>query len=322
MLLAVVSPGMTAHLSAAGEPEAAGAGEKKSVPAEAKAVELPEIVHALPGEAPFNLEPMPTGETCGWLTERDWPDVKARLAEALGEGWVFEEAQGKDLDRMKKTKMFGDGELLGAAQVTHPGTDAWKFGVTLSRAPDGRRNLFSVVTFDKKQAEAAAELKKQDSPGFAALRLSEAAAAGDAEALEALFASYPGVPEKVAEWLTKEKKKLLEIARKGGTMQLLEQHTSGDCAIVLFKETNKNRPKSLDLDALYLHRQNGEWRANPMLTEWDFAAEIPEEHLPEQMKATEEQRKAFGHLDGVFKARANAIKARAKRRPSAGSKAR
>jgi hypothetical protein len=122
----------------------------------------PDMAKVLPGETLMNNQPLRTGFTCGYLTDREFGELKAAILKSLGEGWEFKDIEGEEFEAMKKGMAKSEMNLASAAALLHPSLTGYKFGVTLVPAPEktGKKYLLSIITFDKAKAAKAQENPK------------------------------------------------------------------------------------------------------------------------------------------------------------------
>lgn len=123
----------------------------------------PDMAKVLPGETLMNNQPLRTGTTCGYLTDREFGELKAAILKSLGEGWEFKDIEGEEFEAMKQGMAKSGMNLASAAALLHPSLTGYKFGVTLMPAPEntGKKYLLSIITFDKAKAAKAQENPKK-----------------------------------------------------------------------------------------------------------------------------------------------------------------
>ena len=121
-------------------------------------------------------------------------------------------------------------------------------------------------------------------------------------------AQFEGASEDVSQYLKARLQRILKLFADGWGLEILEEKISGDCAVIITKESAKVGKKAFDMDPVYMIKQGEEWRVMPEITKWDMTKRIPPEEQPASMKLDERKLAAYKELEKWFDERKEALK--------------
>ena len=94
----------------------------------------------------------------------------------------------------------------------------------------------------------------------------DAAQKGAAEAGWALVANFPGTPPDRRE----DFEDLMDYLAAGNGFKTVEEKVAGNSAVVIIQD-NPRPGKKIDIDPVYLIRQDSAWKLMPDFTDWELA---------------------------------------------------
>ena len=117
----------------------------------------------------------------------------------------------------------------------------------------------------------ATGLTKADPPTEALAAFWKAARSGDFDATWKRVVKFDNLPPEFVEDQKEKLRRVMKLIASGTNMESLEEKVEGECAVIVGNETEAGQTGIQDLDAVYLLKQDGEWKVFAKLTKFDLA---------------------------------------------------
>ena len=117
----------------------------------------------------------------------------------------------------------------------------------------------------------AAGLTKAGTPTEALAAFWKAARSGDFDATWKRVVKFDELPPEFVEDQKEKLRRVMKLIASGTNMESLEEKVEGECAVIVGNETEAGQTGIQDLDAVFLLKQDGEWKVFAEITEFALA---------------------------------------------------